>query len=814
LEWIDKYRNRATTPILAVLFISVISPLLIGILLDDLHIVFISVPLHSALESLGGLMAVLFSLILFSPYNNSQNMSYLHWTAVALLGMGIIDIFHAIIYPGEAFVWLHSFSMLFGGFALLSIWLPERRLSKKLFYGIPIGVIVLTASLSILSIFVPDSTPDMFDSSGRFGGGSVFLNIVSGLFFIIASLKFLSNYLQFEKFDDLLFMGHTLLFGVSGFLFLTSEIWDVSWWFLHLLRFTAYSIAFYYIYRRFVSNQRDLEDRKVELEKNNSSLQDALSLSMEYQKAVESGSIVSKSDLYGNITHVNRAFLELTGYKESEIIGQPHSVLRDPLTSKNLYWELWRTIKSGKVWKGTLRGLTKSGDYFYTRTTIVPIYRSDRTLQEYVALRENITELVRNREELRDVYNRDSLTGFGNRFKLFSDLEHRDSGFLALLNIDAFKEINDFYGETIGDEVIREMGSFIANTLKDERYKIYRVQADEFAVVPNIKDFVKSEFISSISKIVKDVKSRQFSIGDIDIYLNLSAGISEGERSTLFKSADIALKTAKKEKLDTLFYHTGLKTEEEYKNNLIWTAKIKKAIKNDRIVPYFQPILNINSGGAKKFEALMRLIDEDGKVISPFLFLHIAKKSKLYVQLTKIIFDKVLLQMEKYGEYEFSINLSLEDIKDRELVNYIKERMDENESLRKQLIFEIVESEGIDNFEEMDNFISWAKDIGIRVAIDDFGTGYSNFTYLIKLEADFVKIDGSMIKNIDKDENGRAVVETIVAFAKKSGMRTVAEFVSDSSVFEIVKNLGIDFAQGYYVDMPKGDVSELKLRLL
>ncbi len=161
--------------------------------------------------------------------------------------------------------------------------------------------------------------------------------------------------------------------------------------------------------------------------------------------------------------------------------------------------------------------------------------------------------------------------------------------------------------------------------------------------------------------------------------------------------------------------------------------------------------------------------------------------------------------MFKDKDAEFSINLSINDILEPQISEYLI-MMLKRYGIGSKIVFEIVESEYIEKFEDVMAFITKVKKYDCKIAIDDFGTGYSNFEYLIKLKADYLKIDGSLIKNIDKDKNAYLVVSTIVDFSKKLGMKTVAEFVESEDIFKIVKELGVDYSQGYYFQQPQKDI--------
>ena len=193
------------------------------------------------------------------------------------------------------------------------------------------------------------------------------------------------------------------------------------------------------------------------------------------------------------------------------------------------------------------------------------------------------------------------------------------------------------------------------------------------------------------------------------------------------------------------------------------------------------------------------MIDEDGSVISPAYFIDVAKRSKQYAALTRTIFDATLKALEK-TDTQLSVNLTLEDIADPVLSGYLIERL--SQVPKGRMVLELVESEGIENYEEVAVFIAKVKAAGAQVAIDDFGTGYSNFSYLLKLKVDYIKIDGSLIRSLGSDPAALSVVETIVAFAHKNGFQTIAEFVSDEAVKAAVEALGIGYSQGYFIGQP------------
>lgn len=285
----------------------------------------------------------------------------------------------------------------------------------------------------------------------------------------------------------------------------------------------------------------------------------------------------------------------------------------------------------------------------------------------------------------------------------------------------------------------------------------------------------------------------------------MSYSLSFEEKDELLKTANMVKKYSKISK-DLSIYNKSLQIEKVYENNILWTLKLKKALENDDIVPYYQPIYNVKINKIEKYEALARLKDENGDILSPFSFLDIAKKSKQYVRLTKKMVRKSI-EYFKDKDCEFSINLTIEDIEKKEVSQFILEKLKEH-NIASKVVFELVESEGIKNFEEVNEFIDKVKELGCKIAIDDFGSGYSNFDYLIKLNANYIKVDGSLIKDILVNKNNQEIVITIIDFAKRQGFKTIAEFVSSEEIFNKVKELGIDYVQGYYIGEPKATIIE------
>lgn len=393
----------------------------------------------------------------------------------------------------------------------------------------------------------------------------------------------------------------------------------------------------------------------------------------------------------------------------------------------------------------------------------------------------------------------DPLSGLKNRTALLGDLESAEEEItLILLNIDRFSTINDYFGYEIGDELLKAFGKRL-ESISDHNY-LYRISGDEFALICITRTFdetLRDYVIEQINKL----ENFKYSISGHEISVNVSAGIAQATYTDVYNLAHMALKEAKEQRDKLIIFNDDTALSEKTRNNIWIFDQIKSAIEEDRIVPYFQGIVDNETRRIVKYESLIRLIEPDGKVLTPFWFLEHAKKTKLYDKLTRIMIAKTFHVFEKL-DYEFSLNLTVNDIILDETRSYIYEIL-ENSVASNRVVFEIVESEGIVNYEEVINFIRYVKQFGCKIAIDDFGSGYSNFSYLSKLDVDYIKIDGSLIKKINSDEDHLLTVESILFFAQKKGIKTIAEYVEDESIFVKVLDLGIDYSQGYLFSTPQ-----------
>ena len=414
----------------------------------------------------------------------------------------------------------------------------------------------------------------------------------------------------------------------------------------------------------------------------------------------------------------------------------------------------------------------------------------------------DISHEIEHKHELYKLLYTDNLTKFPNRAKLIEELQSNNLVLEAvcLLNINSFKEVNDFFGHKVGDAILIDVAKLIDEKIKSEgeHVKLYKFPSDNYCIT-NTKDCQES-FINLIKNIVESVYKKVFVYELYEIDIRITAGISFSNKNNKLITADIALQSAKKDHKDYLVFYDELDKFREYENNMLWTKKLKSAFINDNIEVYFQPLVNNKTLKVDKYECLVRLIEEDGKVVAPYFFLDISKKSNQYTKLTKIVLEKSFQKFE-HLPFEFSVNISYEDIENPDFLDFIKDLL-KKYNVTNRVVFEILEDESIKNYNLLISFVDEVKALGCKVAIDDFGSGYSNFEHLLKMNIDYLKIDASLIKNIATNENSYKITKTIIEFAKNLNLKTIAEFVENEEIFNIVRNLGADYSQGYFFSAP------------
>ncbi|WP_375723951.1 EAL domain-containing protein [Arcobacter sp. KX21116] len=409
----------------------------------------------------------------------------------------------------------------------------------------------------------------------------------------------------------------------------------------------------------------------------------------------------------------------------------------------------------------------------------------------------------------------DDLTKLPNLEHLLNDLKEKEfkGCLIILLNITNDKNIQNIYGYNVTKELLKNCANFFLDYKeKDKRFlKIYKIKHNVFA----FKYLYKNREIlnESLNQIQNLLESKEFLIlNKYEITIDTTIGVSGidilNNNINELKEAEIALDEALQLNHDISIYNSShVENLEKHKINIEKIKVIKDAILNNNVLIAYQPIFNNFQGKVEKYEALVRLKYKD-RIFYPDEFLQISKKIKKYKTLTKIIIEKTFKFFED-KDFEFSINLSMEDILDDEIREYLfKEIVRYN--FQNRLVIELVETEAINNYEAFTSFIKEIKKLNCKIAIDDFGSGYSNYDYIIKLSdyIDYLKIDGSLITDIDTNKKTQLLVGTLKFLCDSLKIKTIAEYVENKEIFEFIKAMDISYSQGYYIGKPEFELSE------
>ncbi|MGM0518378.1 MAG: EAL domain-containing protein [Campylobacterota bacterium] len=420
----------------------------------------------------------------------------------------------------------------------------------------------------------------------------------------------------------------------------------------------------------------------------------------------------------------------------------------------------------------------------YIVSILIIIYYVDKS-------RRDTSNILRLKNEKQKSLLYDDLTGLLNRASYSID-SAKDDKAVILIDIIDFSKINSMIGYEGGDFLLKDIAKLLSKRFK----KVYRVGVDHFVILFKHGDTKKLESIAR--DLIVTFDENRFVYRSIEIPVSINIGISN--KKSYLKNAEVAISKSQGSFQRVTVYKDSMNESQKILENFNMLSKVKVALENDSIRPFFQPIVDLKTREITRYEALVRLIDEE-KIVSPFFFLDITKKSKLYPSITKIVVKKSL-EFIRREKISVSVNLSYQDIIDYNTMSYLSKIINENKDISKFVTFEILESDEISNYEYIYSFIEEFKEYGCKIAIDDFGSGYSNFTELFNMNPDILKIDGSLIRDIHRSENSRNIVKAMVDLSLKSGIKTVAEFVDDEEVHTIIRELGVDYGQGFLYGKP------------
>ena len=535
-----------------------------------------------------------------------------------------------------------------------------------------------------------------------------------------------------------------------------------------------------------ITIKKELERKKLQIE--------------HFKEAINKSNLIVTTTKDGEITNINYdLFSNLSEEIKKEKISKISSVINNSELEK-----IYKLINNFEVYNKTINIIFKERKYVVNLT----VFASEIEVEDIVSISfmfKDISHVLREKEELINSLYLEPITKLQNKYSLMKDLNEKDNlhKSLVVIDIDNFIRYIKLYGYDIGDKILVKVALKLEDFIKIEKkdkIAVYKLDSDKFAIlVKSELEIQKQELEYFATQLSNYLETSTFKIDKtLNLDISFTLGGAYQEDFDIVSEALIAKDVAKEKKLTYIDFSNVHETREFFKSNFEIDKKISEALLNDNVLPYYQVIVDKDKKPIK-YEALARVYDkEENKILTPNLFLDKIKNSKYYTKFTKAIIKKAL-EDEKILENEISINLSYEDVINPEIIEYLENILKEHNST---ITIELLESEGLRDMNKTIEFCNFVKNYGAKIAIDDFGNGYSNYEYFLSLPIDILKLDGALVKKVN-EYRGYILVESIISFCKKSQIKVVAEYVENEETFNILKNLGIEYFQGYYFSKPK-----------
>ncbi len=432
----------------------------------------------------------------------------------------------------------------------------------------------------------------------------------------------------------------------------------------------------------------------------------------------------------------------------------------------------------------------------YERKRLGRLLGQEKELQARLAEQERLLESIRHKDEL---------TGLLNQHALKHAMAEVGDKALLFMNIDHFDAINTIYGMGYGNKVLKETALRLERFLPSNT-KLFRISADEFVVL--ISAPIANQELMLSQQILAMFQQSPIVVGEIEFDITFSIGMDRGEHNKLFVHAKTASAEAReKGRAQMVVFKNDSEYVKSQRETLYWVQTVKDALQNDRVMSYYQPIYNNETGSIDKYEALCRILDKNGKILSAGSFINSAAFAGLMTKISRIMIDKAFKYFQS-NTYSFSLNISSQDFDEGYLEEFLQYKCDYYNIAPQRVYIEVVESVTTNESDDTLSQIKRLRAKGFNITIDDFGVDQSVFSRLLRMEAKTIKIDSSFIENLDTNLSNQMIVENIVAFANRIGAKTIAEFVNTQQVHKKVCELGIDYSQGYYIGEPSSSIMD------
>ena len=523
---------------------------------------------------------------------------------------------------------------------------------------------------------------------------------------------------------------------------------------------------------------------------------------------------VGTFDRAGNIQYLNRAGRAILHLGEGELASKRLPDLFPPWACTLVEQQAVPAALAVGSWKGE-SALRTSGSELPVSQVVLAHHPAGDSEQYFSTIARDISERKQLEAQLRHLANHDALTNLFNRRRFEEELQHemskvkrfRQQAAVLFIDLDHFKYVNDTLGHHAGDQVLANLGQVLLSELRDTDV-LARLGGDEFGVLLSHTDRSEAEGVAG--RLVGAIRNHRIDLdgelvgitGSIGVALAPEHGTVAGE---LLARSDSAMYRAKEERDSFCLYSPEHVPEISSSNQLIWEGKIREALSQDRLVLVAQPIRGLQTDELR-FELLLRMADPDGRLLPPSEFLSTAEQTGLIHAIDRWVAREaiaVVAACQRRGDYTcFEANLSARAFLDDDLLPLIRDELQRLEVDARSLIFEVTETAAIANLATARGFLESLRALGCGTALDDFGVGYSSLAHLKNLPVDYLKIDGSFIRNLPRDASDQHMVRSVVELARGLGKQTVAEWVGDEATVELLREMGVDFGQGYHLGVP------------